>query len=208
VKIGVIGAGMIGLTVGRLWVAAGHDVRFGSRDAEALRLRLEPEGLGASAVTIAAAATFGEVVFTAAPYGVWPALAGELQPYVASKVVMDAANPYPDRDGQFAVDALAAKHGAGRPVAALLPSAKLVRAFSTVYYKTLQTEAHRAGDPVGIPLAGDDPQALAVAERLVRDAGFEPVVVGDLDAAVAFDPGTQSYNTGASATEIRALLAL
>ncbi len=35
-NIGIIGAGMIGLTVGRLWVAAGHDVRFGSRDAEAL----------------------------------------------------------------------------------------------------------------------------------------------------------------------------
>ncbi len=206
-NIGIIGAGMIGLTVGRLWIASGHDVRFGSRDAETLRIRLEPEGLGAFAATIAAAAAFGEVVFAAAPYGVWPALARELQPHVPSKVVMDAANPYPERDGQFASDALAAKRGAGRPVAALLPSAKLVRAFSTVYYATLQSEAHRAGDPVGIPLAGDDPQALAVAERLVRDAGFEPVVVGDLDASAIFDPGTKLYNTGATASEIRALLA-
>ena len=60
---------------------------------------------------------------------------------------------------------------------------RLVRAFNAINYKSLQSEAHRAGEPVAIPLAGDDSQALAVASQLVKDAGFEPVVVGPLSSA-------------------------
>ena len=68
--------------------------------------------------------------------------------------------------------------GVGSPQ--FLPGVRLVRAFNAIGYRDLAREAHRAGDAVAIPLAGDDPEALAVAEQLVRDAGFAPVVVGDL----------------------------
>ena len=84
----------------------------------------------------------------------------------------------------------------------LLPGARLVRAFNSVYFKTLQTEAHRAGDRVGIPLASDDAAALNLAAGLVRDAGFEPVVVGPLARARSFDPGTPVYNTGMSGADL------
>jgi hypothetical protein len=73
---------------------------------------------------------------------------------------------------------------------------------NSVYFKTLQSEAHRAGDQVGIPLAGDDPQALELAARLVRDAGFEPIVVGPLVSARSFDAGTPVYNTGMSGAQL------
>ena len=78
----------------------------------------------------------------------------------------------------------------------------MVRAFNSVYFKTLRTEAHRAGERVGIPLAGDDSAALDAAARLVRDAGFEPVVVGALASARTFDPGTPVYNTGMSGADL------
>ncbi len=86
--------------------------------------------------------------------------------------------PIPGATANSRRAAIAAGEGAGVPVARLLPGARLVRAFNSVYFKTLETEAHRAGDRVGIPLAGDDAAALDAAARLVRDAGFEPVVVG------------------------------
>ena len=121
-----------------------------------------------------------------------------LNPFVAGKVVLDSANAYPERDGAFAQDALDAGEGTGVPMAKLLPGARLVRAFNSVYFKTLETEAHRAGDQVGIPLAGDDPDALSIAASLVRDAGFAPVVVGPLRRARDFDQGTPVYNTGMS----------
>ncbi|MDD1749072.1 MAG: hypothetical protein LUO89_04270, partial [Methanothrix sp.] len=72
----------------------------------------------------------------------------------------------------------------------------------------LASEAHRSGDRVAIPLAGDDPGALAVASRLVEDAGFEPVVVGPLARAKDFDPGTPVYVKVLTARELRERLGL
>ncbi len=201
-KLGIIGAGNISGTLGVLWAAAGHSVRFGTRHPDRLASLLERAGHGASAGTAVEAATFGAVVFCSIPYGAWPDLAPELAPVLAGKVVLDSANPYPDRDGPFATEAIAAGEGSGLPVARLLPGARLIRAFNSVYFKTLETEAHRVGDRVGIPLAGDDADALQVASGLVRDAGFEPVVVGPLLRARDFDPGTAPYNTGMSGVEL------
>ena len=201
-NIGVVGAGMIGGTVGVLWAKAGHRIRFGTRHPESLGPLLAEAAPNASAGSPEEAARFGEILFCSVPYGAWPSLAPALAPLVSGKVVLNSANPYPGRDGDFARAAIAAGEGAGVPVARLLPGARLVRAFNSVYFKTLQTEAHRAGDRVGIPLASNDAAALDVAARLVRDAGFEPVVVGPLARARSFDPGTPVYNTGMSGAEL------
>ena len=201
-NIGIIGAGNIAGTVGLLWAKAGHPVRFGTRHPDELGPLIAQAGLLASAGTPAEAARFGEVVFCSVPFGAWPTLAPELAPLLSGKVVLDSANPYPDRDGAFADETIAAGEGAGVPVARLLPGVRLVRAFNSVYFKALQSEAHRAGDQVGIPLAGDDPPALELAARLVRDAGFEPVMVGPLVNARSFDAGTPVYNTGMSGAQL------
>ena len=87
----------------------------------------------------------------------------------------------------------------------MFPGARWVKAFNTVNFKVLEREAHREGDRVGIPLAGDDPDALEIAAGLVRDAGFEPVVVGPLARGKEFEPNTRAYNTGMSATKLKAL---
>jgi predicted dinucleotide-binding enzyme len=81
-----------------------------------------------------------------------------------------------------------------------------VKAFNTVYFETLETEAHRDGDRVGIPLAGDDAEALALTAQLVRDAGFDPVLVGALDRGKEFEPDTRVYNTGMSGPQVREAL--
>ncbi len=201
-NIGIIGAGNIAGTLGVLWAKAGHAVRFGTRHPDQLGSLLAEAGASASAGTPEEAADYGDVVFCSVPFGVWPALAPMLAPLLSGKVVMDSANPYPERDGAFADQAIAAGEGAGVPVARLLPGARVVRAFNSVYFKTLRAEAHRAGDRVGIPLAGDDAAALDVAARLVRDAGFEPVLAGPLARAASFDPGSPVYNTGLSGTEL------
>jgi predicted dinucleotide-binding enzyme len=82
----------------------------------------------------------------------------------------------------------------------------VVRAFNSVWDKTLAKEAHRAGERVGIPLASDDAEAMRVAAQLVRDAGFDPVEVGGLGTAKRFDVGTPVYNTGMSGPAVRAAL--
>jgi predicted dinucleotide-binding enzyme len=52
-------------------------------------------------------------------------------------------------------------------------------------------------------LAGDDIEAVEIAARLVRDAGFEPVILGALARGKEFEPDTRPYNTGMSGRELR-----
>jgi predicted dinucleotide-binding enzyme len=85
---------------------------------------------------------------------------------------------------------------------------RLVRAFNAINSGDLRSEAHRKGAPVAIPLAGDDAQALQVAERLVRDAGFAPVVVGPLSKAREFDVGTPAYTRLMTEPQLKAALGL
>jgi predicted dinucleotide-binding enzyme len=205
-RIGIIGAGMIGSTVGKLWIDAGHEVRFATRHPEELAPLVAKSGSRASAGTSAEAARFGEVVMITVPLMALPDLAHELTPLVAGKVVLDTSNAYEKRDGQSAREATQHPGGSAGWAAAMFPGSRWVKAFNSVYFKTLESEAHRDGDRVGIPLASDDPQALATAAALVRDAGFDPVTVGGLARGREFEPGSSVYNTGMSGRQLREIL--
>jgi hypothetical protein len=80
--------------------------------------------------------------------------------------------------------------GAGLATAKMLPGAKIVRGFNAIGYAKLTADAHRAGDPVGVPIAGDDEKAIAVASSLIKEIGFEPVLVGGLAMGKYLVPGT------------------
>ena len=187
-KIGIIGSGRIGGTLGEIWLKAGHEVMFSSLDLEhdkALAVRL---GGKARAGTSREAAAFGEVVLMAVPYSALPQLGRDLAALIKGKVVLDACNPFPSRDGEIAN--WAREKGAGLASAELLPGARLVRAFNAIGYSRLPEIAKRQGERVGMPMAGDDAKAIAIASRLVRDVGFEPVVVGTLAKGKHLIPGT------------------
>lgn len=205
-KIGVIGSGRIGGTLGSLWVQAGHEVLFSSRHPEELVKLAERLGPMARAGMPREAAVFGEVVLVSVPYHAVPQIGRDLANELAGKVVMETGNPYPSRDGEMAVKARA--RGTGVSSAEFLPGVRLVRAFNTIPHYDLRSEAHRSSDRVAVPLASDDPQALKVASQLVRDAGFEPVVVGPLLRAKDFDYGTPVYARALTARELRRQLGI
>jgi 8-hydroxy-5-deazaflavin:NADPH oxidoreductase len=122
------------------------------------------------------------------------------------KVVLDASNDSPSRDDPVGREALA--NGLGLTSAKLLPGTRLVRAFSAVEASAIAASARRQGGKLGVSLAGDDAQAVQVAAELVRDAGCEPVVVGDLAAASRFQRGSPAFRANATAPELRRLLGL
>ena len=204
-RIGIVGAGMIGSTLAKLWVDAGHDVRLASRHPENLQALVQALGTRASAGTPEDAAAFGDVVMLTVPLAAIPELAPTLAPLLANKVVLDTGNPYEKRDGDMARQAKQHPHGTAGWAAAMFPGSRWVKAFNTVYFKVLASEAHREGDRVGIPLASDDLAALQTAEMLARDAGLDPVIVGTLDRGKEFEPDTPTYNTGMSGRELRAI---
>ena len=84
----------------------------------------------------------------------------------------------------------------------------MVRAFNSVSWLVFRSEAHRAGERVAIPLAGDDAEALALAARLVTDAGFEPLIVGPLARAKDFDAGSKVFGMAVGARELRLALGM
>ena len=187
-KIGVVGSGRIGSTLGGVWLKAGHEVMFSSLDLEqdkALAARL---GGKARAGTTREAAAFGEVILMAVPYSAVPQVGKDLGALLKGKVVIDACNPIVARDGEIAT--WAREKGAGYASAELLPGARIVRAFNAVGYATMGAASQRQGERFGMPMAGDDAGAIAVASRLVREIGYEPVVVGTLAMGKYLIPGT------------------
>jgi predicted dinucleotide-binding enzyme len=205
-KIGIIGTGHIGGTLATLWVKAGHEVLMSSRHPDELRPLAQSLGPRARVGTPREAALFGDVVLVSVPYGALPQVGRDFRSELAGKIVLDTGNPYPQRDGEMAVEAR--RKGTGVASAEYLPGVRLVRAFNAINSGDLKNEAHRKGEPIAIPLAGDDPQALQVAQRLVIDAGFAPVVVGPLSRAREFDVGTDVYTRLLTAPQLRQALGL
>src|SRR6185369_17150259 len=110
-RIGIVGAGMIGSTVAKLWVDAGHDVRLATRHPEELAPLVERLGSHASAGTPADAAAFGDVVMLTVPLKAIPDLARDLAPRLAGKIVIDTGNAYERRDAEMARQAMAHPSG-------------------------------------------------------------------------------------------------
>jgi len=186
-KIGIIGTGNIGGTLARLWVNAGHEVLISSRHPQQLQALAQELGPRARAGTPQEAAAFGEVILVSVPYSAMPQIGNDYAAELAGKVILDTGNPFERRDGTMAVEAL--KMGVGKASAEFLKTTRLVRAYNCIPAAVLAGQASRTHDRIAVPIAGDDAEALAVAERLVRDSGFDPVAVGNLEDSRVFELG-------------------
>lgn len=205
-KIGIVGTGNIGGALAKHWAKAGHELVISSRHPQELQALAKSLGPKVRVGTPLEAAQFGDVVLLSVPYKATAQVGQDLATAWKGKIVLDTGNPYPMRDGTMALDAR--KRGTGVTSKEFLPGVRLVRAFNAINWRALKSESHRAGKPVAIPLAGDDAEALRVAARLVKDAGFEPVVVGGLAKAKLFDVGTPVYTQLLTAEELKAKLGM
>lgn len=200
-KIGIIGTGRIGGALARHWVDAGHEVFMSSRHPEELEALARELGSRAHVGTPREAAAFGEVVLVSVPYAAMPQIGSDFAAELAGKIVLDTSNPVVNRDGPMAAEAKS--KGSGIASAEFLPGTRLVRAFNCIPAASLAGQANRQPERIAIPIGGDDAQALAVAERLVREAGFDPVVVGSLARTREFDLGQPLATGQLTAAEMR-----
>ena len=206
-KIGIIGAGHIGATAARLFVAAGHEVALSnSRGPQTLGDVAAGIGVHAHAATVEDAAKFGDVVLVAIPFGKFKTLAAEA---FAGKIVIDADNYYPQRDGHFAeLDTNLTT--SSELLAAHLKGARVVKAFNTIYYEHLAQQGNTAlplGQRRAIFLAGDDAEARQVVADLIEQIGFGPVDMGSLgEGGRLQQPGTSVYNREVNVEEAQEIL--
>ena len=182
-KIGILGTGKMGRGLGRLWAEAGHDVMLGSRDpskAKALAASLGPTAGGGG---IAEAAAFAEVVTLAVPFEAVPETlqhAGSL----AGAVLLDVTNPLrTDAPG------LAVGHttSGAEEIAALVPGARIVKAFNHIYWDNLDSRKFILQRPA-LFYCGDDAEAKRMVAGLGMDLGFEAVDSGPLSSARYLEP--------------------
>lgn len=205
-KIGIIGTGSIGSILARLWVKGGHEVILSSRHPEKLASLATSLGSMASVGTPEEAARLGEVILLSIPLIEVSKLSEEVKNALKGKIVMDTTNPFADRDGSVGRAVIESKLGSAVWTASQIPGARVVKAFNTVYFRTLDTGDHRKPELIGIPLASDDQEALKVVSELVFNAGFGPLIVGGLSRAKDFDPGTRPFSSGASVNELKRML--
>ncbi len=206
IPIGTIGAGHIGSTIGGLWVKDGHKVFFSDRHPEDLKDLVASLGPLAQAGSVPQAIAFGEAILLTVPYSAIPQIGRDYAAQLKGKIVLDTCNAVPARDGAIAEEV--EQNGIGVTSQKYLPGTRLVRAFNTMSYMYLAQQANRPGPRLAVPIAGDDPGAVQVAAGLVRDAGFDPVVVGKLTDAKLFQRGGPGYGQRVTAAELKQKLSL
>lgn len=202
--IGIIGAGNIGATAARTFLAAGHTVALSnSRGPETLHDLIATLGENAHAMTVEDAAAFGDVAMEAIPYGHIDTLPADA---LSGKILISASNYYPGRDGTIDLNG----HTQTERVAAHLPDTTVVKAFNTIYWEHLrdQGDSSRAVDERRVlPLAGDNDEAKTVVADLIEQIGFAPLDLGSLrEGGRHMEPGQPIYNETLTREEARARL--
>jgi 8-hydroxy-5-deazaflavin:NADPH oxidoreductase len=206
-KIGIVGSGNIGANAARLFARAGHEIALSnSREGQGLEALLAELGGSAKAITIEDAARFGEVVLVAIPFGQYRTLPAD---DLKGKVVIDAGNYYPQRDGKV-VELDNDETTSSELMASHLKGARLVKGFNTIWSEHLATQGNTSL-PIeqrrAIFIAGDDTQAKAIVANLIEEIGFAAVDTGLLhEGGRSQQPGTAVYNKELTAGEAVALL--
>jgi predicted dinucleotide-binding enzyme len=204
-NIGIIGSGSIGGTLGQHWAKAGHAVMFSSRNPEELK-PLAAE-VSAQTGTVQEAASFSDVILLAIPFSKILDLAQQIG-RLDNKILIDATNPYPQRDGAMAQtiieDALQTATGY---VASQFPGAHTIKAFNSVYYKVLEEKAFRSGNQrIAIQVCGNDEPAKQTVKQLIEAIGFALQDLGGLTSGTIFEPDAPFYNKNLTIGEAEALL--
>lgn len=189
-RISILGAGLIGAALAKLAADQGHEVIISSRHPDALAGLAA--GIGCRAGTLEQAAGFGELCVLAVPL---MALASLPAAELAGKVVIDAMNCYPERDG--AIAALDRRTvTTSELVAARLPGARLVKAFNAILARDLPDNARvpvPSGERRALPVAGNDPGAIRTVAELHDAFGFEALDTGSLAESWRFERAKPAY---------------
>lgn len=178
--VAIIGTGDVAGALGPEFAAQGHTIVYGSRDPERASVAdlVARTGERASATTPAESVVGADIVVLAVP-GLLVEEITESLGDLAGKIIIDPTNP-------LERDATGFRHAAdpsnAEIIQAAAPGARVVKAFSTLNWRTMVDPAE-AGGPVSIPLVGNDAEAKAVVAGLAERMGLEPIDLGGLEHA-------------------------
>ena len=175
--ITVIGTGNMGQAIAGIAAKGGSTVQILARD-------LEKAGTAAASINASAGvvgdAISGEIVVLALPYPALAEVAGIYGDQLANKVVVDITNPvdFATFDGLV----VPADSSAAAELAALVPAAKVVKAFNTTFAATLAA-GELGGEPTVVQIAGDDEAAKKLLADVIVAGGLKVADAGALKRA-------------------------
>jgi predicted dinucleotide-binding enzyme len=206
-KIGIIGSGNIGGNLGKHWAKAGHEVLFSSRHPKELsNLINETEGK-AKAVSIEKAfEAKADVYLLATPYKAIDKLSELYAGEYDNNTIIDATNPYPERDGIMAQEVKDSNRNASEYTAMKFNTAKTSKAFNTIKAEHLRDRAWRNTDRLAIPFAAQDADSKRKTQQLIEDIGFDAVYIGDLTKTEIMDPDQKLYGKSVNRQELERIL--
>ncbi len=203
--IGILGAGKVGMVLGRLALAAGYNVLIASSGA-ASKIALTVQVLvpGAVATSADQLAAQSDVIILALPLGKYRTIPAHL---LAGKLVIDAMNYWWEVDG-VREDLTDPRHSSSELVQAFLPDSRVIKAFNHVGYHELDERSKPSGSPdrTAIAIAGDNPDDLNSVAEIVDAFGFDPVVAGSLHESINLEPGSELFGADLPAAEVRMAL--
>lgn len=192
ITIGIIGSGHIGTDVATLALAAGHDVVLSnSRGPASLVDLVNDLGDAAAADTVRGAAERADIVVLALPINAYSTLPTDA---LDGKVVVDATNYYPERNGVIA-ELVGGAITSSEFLSDRLPGARIVKGLNNVDFIRLPQLARPSGaaDRSALPIAGDDRAAKSAVTSFLDAIGFDALDLGDLAEGWRSQPGTPIY---------------
>jgi predicted dinucleotide-binding enzyme len=173
-KIGIIGAGDVGGTLGKSWRQRKHDVMFGVRNIQSQNVqRLAQMDKSLTFGNINDAVAFGDVILFAIP---WTSIEETVRGRnLSGKIVIDPTNPLTPDLRQLAFD----DSSVAERIANLAKGAKVVKAFNTIGAQTLNNLIF-GSNRADLFLCGDDTPSKRVVGELAADIGFDVVDIGSL----------------------------
>ncbi|HBY68847.1 MAG: NADP oxidoreductase [Flavobacteriaceae bacterium] len=206
-KIGVIGSGNIGGNLGKHWAKAGHEVLFSSRHPEQLNDLVREAGGNSKAVSLDEAwEANADVYLLATPFNAIDKLSEVYAGEYGNKILIDATNPYPERDGEMAQEVRDSNRNASEYTAMKFNTAKTAKAFNTIYADHLKDRAFRETDKLAVPFAAQDEESKQVTQKLIEDIGFDSVYIGELKDTKIMDPEQKLYGKSTSKNNLQSML--
>jgi 8-hydroxy-5-deazaflavin:NADPH oxidoreductase len=176
-KIAILGAGNIGATLGKKWLAAGHAVVFGVRDSSSLKTKAALESTGGQipALSVADAVHFGELILLSVPWGKVPEVLGANAAGLAHKIIIDATNNF---TGPVINNLDLIRES--------VPGAVLYRAFNSLGWEVFANPLFGEVQ-VDMFYCGPEGSQRKALDELITEIGVRPIWIGDNDRAVIVD---------------------
>jgi NADPH-dependent F420 reductase len=185
-KIAIIGSGNMGKSIGGWAASVGYEVIFSARNLEHAKSAAEAAGHGAIAASAIDAVSAADMVLLAVPYREVDSLLRKLKEHLQDKILIDITNAL---NANYSGLVLGYSTSGAEEIAKLVPAAKVVKAFNTVFASIFKARNPIiGGHAVSVIFAGDDTDAKAKVADLITKLGFDAIDAGPLSVARNIEP--------------------